>query len=593
MTSRVAVPVKVARLRVHLEKGRHWTAVDHLVLWALASKARDSEHLSSEMEIPRRVVNEIILNLMRAGWVELAASPSELAFRATENGEEVLREFDTLPAITRPVSRPLSVVIEPFQLRAYSPRDLRYYRSSEIEAIAKDRDVRRVEIEGDPRWGLTATRLHDAADQILAEAGRGETLSAIDLQASSLGTEFALFVETNGSIRGLPPGAPRELVNAIRRAAKAPPRQKTLRTQPKRLAPSNGSTGAAVSLPAIDAADIFTTGQQHREAFENILGNARYHVVIHSTFLRAEAFASLQNTFRKAAQRGAKIDILWGSSKDEQGTAATLAEAIEINQRCQADVVLRKRVAVHMRTTRSHAKLLIADAGSAERYVAVVGSCNWLYTGFNRVDLSVMFREPAIVAGLANELAELIFAAYPTLEVAGTLTGIARRMRTMPVSEGPARARIVCGDSHGVMIRAARDGASRRIVLGADRIGIAAEARALIPLIQATERKVRTTIVYSSRAKQMSASDERALKREAAAAGVAIVEVPDRELHGKFLLWDDNDIVISSLNWPSADTSANLPQGEIGIHLSSPGIAAAALKILGSALSLPLEQAPK
>ena len=32
---RVAVPVKLARLRVWVDKGRHWSGVDRLVLWAL------------------------------------------------------------------------------------------------------------------------------------------------------------------------------------------------------------------------------------------------------------------------------------------------------------------------------------------------------------------------------------------------------------------------------------------------------------------------------------------------------------------------------------------------------------------------------
>ena len=590
MTNRIVVPVKVARLRVHVEKGRHWTAVDQLVLWALAARPRNSETLSAELMIPRRVVNEIILNLMRAGWVELAATPNGLAFRATEDGQEVFREFDTLPAVTRPVSRPLSFVIEPFQLRAYSPRDLRYYRSAEIDAIAKDRSLRRVLIEGDARWGLTAIRLHDAADQILAEAGRGETLTTIDLQASNLTTEFSLFIETNGSIRGLPPNPPQELVNAIRRTAKAPPQEKGHRTKPKRLASDERQTGAPILLSATDATNFVTSGQQHRELLLSILKNARHHVVIHSTFLRFDAFTQLEEGFRTAARRGAQIDILWGSAKTDQDIAETIDQAVEINKRCNSDLLLRKHVRVHMRTTRSHAKLLIADTGNPERYVAVVGSCNWLYSGFNRIELSAVFREPAIVAGLANELSELIFAAYPTLPVTETLNGMARILKTMPRSEGPAQARIVCGDAHGDMIRSARDSASRRIVVGADRIGIAAEARTLIPLIHAAGRNVRATIVYSSRAKQMSAADERALRREAQAAGVEIIEIPDRELHGKFLLWDDDNIVISSLNWPSADTSADLPQGEIGVHIASPGIAKALVENLERAFSISLSR---
>jgi hypothetical protein len=52
------------------------------------------------------------------------------------------------------------------------------------------------------------------------------------------------------------------------------------------------------------------------------------------------------------------------------------------------------------------------------------------------------------------------------------------------------------------------------------RIGFAAEARALIPLIHARERNIWALLVYSSKAKKMSAADERVLRREAEAAGI-------------------------------------------------------------------------
>jgi cardiolipin synthase A/B len=60
----------------------------------------------------------------------------------------------------------------------------------------------------------------------------------------------------------------------------------------------------------------------------------------------------------------------------------------------------------------------------------------------------------------------------------------------------------------------------------------------------------------------------------AASAGVRLVQIHDRELHGKFLLWDDDHLVLTSLNWSSADTSADAPLGEIGLYIKSPGLAA-------------------
>jgi cardiolipin synthase A/B len=55
---------------------------------------------------------------------------------------------------------------------------------------------------------------------------------------------------------------------------------------------------------------------------------------------------------------------------------------------------------------------------------------------------------------------------------------------------------------------------------------------------------------------------------------VRLVQIHDRELHGKFFLWDDDDLVITSLNWSSADTRSDAPQGEIGLYIKSPNIAA-------------------
>lgn len=45
-------------------------------------------------------------------------------------------------------------------------------------------------------------------------------------------------------------------------------------------------------------------------------------------------------------------------------------------------------------------------------------------------------------------------------------------------------------------------------------------------------------------------------------------------MHGKFLIWDNDNVVITSLNWSSAGTRRDNPWGEIGIHVSKPDIGA-------------------
>ena len=44
-------------------------------------------------------------------------------------------------------------------------------------------------------------------------------------------------------------------------------------------------------------------------------------------------------------------------------------------------------------------------------------------------------------------------------------------------------------------------------------------------------------------------------------------------LHCKALLWDEDDIVVTSFNWGSQTASEDKPLDEIGLHLNGKGIA--------------------
>lgn len=59
---------------------------------------------------------------------------------------------------------------------------------------------------------------------------------------------------------------------------------------------------------------------------------------------------------------------------------------------------------------------------------------------------------------------------------------------------------------------------------------------------------------------------------------VDVIGVREPQLHCKVLLWDDNDVVVSTMNWGSQSGRADDPLDEIGIHLEGPGLAAALLE---------------
>lgn len=190
------------------------------------------------------------------------------------------------------------------------------------------------------------------------------------------------------------------------------------------------------------------------------------------------------------------------------------------------------------------------------------------------METSVVLRHPHAVARVAQEFAELIFDINTSSDAASDLTSLARTLRTHAAPEGEAELRLVRGDEHAGLMRLARETADKSIMVGGDRFGLAAEARTIIPMMAAAKRSVQGILCYSKPSGPVTKQDAKDLAALAASAGVRLVQIHDRELHGKFLLWDDDHLVITSLNWSSADTSADAPLGEIGLYIRGPGVAA-------------------
>lgn len=109
-----------------------------------------------------------------------------------------------------------------------------------------------------------------------------------------------------------------------------------------------------------------------------------------------------------------------------------------------------------------------------------------------------------------------------------------------------------------------------------DRFSHAGEAQTLIPMMAAATAGVRARLLFSHSVSPVSNEDLAGLRQTALERAVELTEVPEGVLHGKFLLWDKDDLVVTSLNWSSANTRPDNPWGEIGIHIHRPGIADAA-----------------
>jgi cardiolipin synthase A/B len=562
MTMRIAVPVILARMRVVVDQGIHWSPIERLLLWSLSETPSTPADIAVEINLPVRFVSEMVWKLMRFGWVEVA--PDGTAFRPTMAGLRALHVPDGLPSLAWPDQRTVRAVIEPTQGRAFP--------TSEV-IVRHERDVRAMAAQHQIHW-LESNEIVLPSFEELSNAAQAcmqssdEEFVRIIPERSKADLRFIIVTVHGNEYHGLPKGVPSSLIDLVLRAAE---QEEGKALSVSRMTPETVPRQSVVGI-AINDDEIILDGSSHREVLGKILRAAHHRIVLHSTFLSLKSFEGLRDDFRVAVRQGARVDILYGADKDDRTRQRNGSEARAINDAVACDPVLRQSVRVHMRSTQSHAKLVVADTGKSDTFVAIVGSCNWLSTPYKRVEASVIVRDGRMIAQILRAIGEMSFAVARSSPLVGDLDDIAKLIERQAGPEGNAAVRLVLGEEHGLMMHRARDEARSNIWVGADRFGQVAEVKTLIPMMTAGKGGVEGRVMFSRCVTPVSEEDLGDLAFEAGESKVALVEIDEGVLHGKFLIWDDDNVVITSLNWSSAGTRRDNPWGEIGLHVCRPGL---------------------
>jgi cardiolipin synthase len=561
----LALPVLVGTVTVHVAKGRRWSIVEHLLLDAVCRAPRSAGELALAGDIPERMVVESFINLMRVGWVELLTRDGRNVFAATSGGRAVVGS-DELPVVTRLAKRSVRYAVERLSGTVLRYRELDFVWSARFRTMAASGYG-----EIQPSADLFEVRQADVVASMLHE---DEEYRGIVPNTSRQGQGFALLSVSGSRIKGLPAGSSGHLRGAILAAAAT--------------MPSGGTASASLKLPPVPKElptfptrrvtfsheDVIVGGSQHRDVLRTMIGAARSAVVIHSTFVGTGEWRSVVADLAKAARdRGVRVDILWGKGDriNQDNETRTACEAINAEMRAAG---LDRLVRAHAFSTGSHAKLIVADDGRGG-WNAVVGSCNWLSSGFTSTEVSLRISDPLAVSDVMEVMAQM------AQRVTGLNGGIAARLAgravnirrvVVPSTAKRGELRLVLGPDHAESVLAARDGARRSIVLGSHKFGRSARTLALLPAAAAAKGgDVSVRMYYDQIADGFSRDAVADLVEEYDAEGVQVLTGATPMMHAKFLAWDDDSLLITSQNMLSANPSD--PYAEIGVMIVAPDAA--------------------
>jgi hypothetical protein len=564
---KIYLPAWHYRARAIVQRTWGWSPIEEMILLALDRAPGTIEEVAKSLGIPIQVAGSTIARLMQFGLIEVRLSPvPQLATSSV--GQDFIRLGGALPERTEDREIHISLVLEKVGHSVFRNRDVEtapLYRLTHAD--------HKVNFPSGP--DETDDTMAARVTQLVAGMLRpGEWLRGVQTINSVLERKY-LAIELNDVKNGLlPEGASQDLIGAL---------QQTIRTGILPEA-SDPQPSRSVNIDTMIGADqLIVGGEQHLECFERIVGQAEEDVFVLSTFVTphgekyTERHERVRKALEQAAQRGVRCHLFYGTALDADRKNAIAMQ--ELNVRLSSVRRARGFVFTQRDSVRSHVKCLAADDGHGGA-VVVLGSSNWLSSPFSALEVSVELTESrAAAAGLdlLRSIVSPLSSASRSIETLQFIASDLRRARSALSSSAdvggiPVRMNILQADEHERLLRKVAHEADERFVCCTNKVG-APMVPGLFNPAEIAGRRLDDVRVYYSR--QTGPIKRRHVKahRERLHGVVDLIAVEDPQVHAKFLLWDRNHVVVSTMNWGSQSGSPDNPLDEIGLHLEGHGLA--------------------
>lgn len=550
-----------------------WSPVEEMILLALDRSPGTIDDISHALKIPRQVVGSTVARLMQFGLVEVRLSPQPV-LATSSVGHDFIRAGRALPERTADREIGISVVYEKVGQSVFRTKDVDTIPVTKLPA--KGAIITFPEGEPPETHYSMMERVNKFTVGMLRP---GEWLRGVQANSSFLERKFLVLDLDEVEDGVLPQGASDQLVDALKATIKTG-------ILPKTATPPSDQPASIETRFASD--DLVVGSGQHLQRFEHIVGAAKSNIFVLSTYVASQSDDKgrenrerIWRALEDACRRGVRCHLFFGTSLDRAKHATAMQELFV---RLSAVRQTRGYLQVQRDTVGSHAKFLVADDGQ-DGAVVLMGSCNWLSSPFSAVEVSAELRE----ANAVGEGLDLLRAIISKLSSAGrsveTLQFMAselRRQRNALSNAGEkrtpnARLTVLYSADHQRLLRLAAHDAQERFICCTNKIG-ANMVPALFDPAEVAGRRLSDVRVYYSRRSGPVKRGHVTKHRERLNDVVELTGVAEPQLHAKFLAWDSNHVVVSSLNWGSQSGLEDHPLDEIGLYFEGEDLATSLLE---------------
>jgi len=572
---KVFIPAWHYRARAIVQRIWGWSPIEEMVLLALDRTPGTIGEVAVSLRIHNQVASSAIARLMQFGLLEVRLSPVP-ALTTSDAGRDFIRSGHALPERAQDREVGISLVFEKVG-----------------HSVLRNRDVATVPLSRLPAGGLAVafppeeapetddTMAQRVSDFMAGSLRPGEWLRGVQAVSSVIEQKYLVIDLDGANGLTLPEGASDRLARAL---------EATVRTGVLPQATASRPSGAPSTQTTFEADQFVVGSEEHLERFERIIGQARSDIFVLSTFVASQSDERgkdrrerIWRALDEAVDRGVRCHVFYGTSLDERAENAIAIQ--ELHQRLSAVRRSRGFVLVQRDSVGSHVKIIAADDGQGGA-VALLGSCNWLSSPFSSVEISAELRESqaaAIVLDRLRSIVSRLSSASRSVEALAFMASELRRSRSAVSAAGAGTGRtsaeltVVYADDHERLLRMAAHEASQSFVCCTNKVG-ATMVPALFNPAEIAGRRIQDVRVYFSRYTGPTKRRHVAEHQDRLEGVVALIGVRDPQLHAKFLTWDNDHVIISSMNWGSQSGLASNRLDEIGLYLRGPDLAACLLK---------------
>ncbi|MEG0482243.1 MAG: phospholipase D-like domain-containing protein, partial [Acinetobacter sp.] len=326
--------------------------------------------------------------------------------------------------------------------------------------------------------------------------------------------------------------------------------------------------------------ELILGSNKHLENFKSAFNDSKSYVIIHSTFIGKWNFNFTIDSIISALNRGVVVYLLWG--KDQMIEDDKNFDAIkEYFEKIESDYY--GLFYLHKIQTGSHSKFIIFDTIDTD-CTSIVGSCNWFYTNFDRYEGSVLIKDNDFAKKLLNLAASIATGrSYLSNELTKKLTRLSNQIppsKSLEEYEDDkiAKVNLLLKNDHYKVLNLAQR-AKERIYILSDKISFNINRAVWEGLKHSKAKKIQAW--YTSDSEQLTHDQiqtfSQTLKNEVNEKINLKHDTSKKRNHSKILAWDKNHIVITSLNWLSANSSSTQTNDfdnnhELGVYINYPRI---------------------